>query len=121
MFQTRLKELRSEQNLTQKALASQLNLSTNIICEWEKGRCSPNIETLKKLSKIFKCSIDYLLGNEDDFGVISFENVAQELTSEERELLEYFRKLNTLNRMHVSAYAKVRFEDQTSGAGGRRA
>ena len=93
-FSNRLKLLRKEQNITQKMLSSVLNLSANCICEWEKGRSEPNIETLTKLSDYFGVSTDYLLGREDDFGniVINFP-AAPVLTEEEKRLLTAFRKL----------------------------
>ena len=114
LFSQRLKELRNEKNLTQKELALYLGLSANSICEWEKNRCEPNFDSLKKLSELFECSVGYILGVEDDFGNISIntKSPADNLSAEEKELLENFRQLNLLNRMHVSAYAKVRLEEQ---------
>ena len=93
-FSNRLKLLRKEQNITQKMLSSVLNLSANCICEWEKGRSEPNIETLTKLSDFFGVSTDYLLGREDDFGNIVINSpAAPVLTEEEKRLLTAFRKL----------------------------
>lgn len=93
-FSNRLKLLRKEQNITQKMLSSVLNLSANCICEWEKGRSEPNIETLTKLSDYFGVSTDYLLGREDDFGNIVINSpAAPVLTEEEKRLLIAFRKL----------------------------
>ena len=93
-FSNRLKLLRKEQNITQKMLSSVLNLSANCICEWEKGRSEPNIETLTKLSDYFGVSTDYLLGREDDFGNIVINSpAAPVLTEEEKRLLTAFRKL----------------------------
>ena len=70
MFAERLRELRKDKNLTQKELAKLLPLSKNSICEYEKGRSEPNIETLIKLADIFDCSIDYLVGRSDELGVV---------------------------------------------------
>lgn len=96
-FSNRLKLLRKEQNITQKMLSSVLNLSANCICEWEKGRSEPNIETLTKLSDYFGVSTDYLLGREDDFGNIVINSPAapaSELTENEKKLLFGFRRLS---------------------------
>ena len=117
----RIRDLRLSRGLKQAELAVVVGVNQSAIGKYEREELEPSISTMKKLSNFFECSIDYLLGNSDDFGVISFENVAQELTTEERELLATFRKLDMLNRMHVSAYATVRLENQTGGAGGRRA
>lgn len=93
MFSTRLKELRKEKNYTQKELAARLNLSSNSICEWEKGRCEPSIDILKQLSLIFNVSVDYIIGVSEDDGFISF-NASNEFSSEERQLVEDYRALS---------------------------
>lgn len=60
MLKDILKELRIDRNLTQKQLSEMLDLSKNTVCEYEKGRAEPSIETLLKLSGIFGVSVDYL-------------------------------------------------------------
>jgi transcriptional regulator with XRE-family HTH domain len=103
-----LRELRIENGFTQRELAQQLNLSPNIICEWEKGRCSPGIEALKKLSSIFECSIDFLVGNSDDLGniVINTEKQTAELSPDGQELLEIFNSLEREHRAQILEYAR---------------
>lgn len=102
MLKDILKELRIDRNLTQKQLSEMLDLSKNTVCEYEKGRAEPSIETLLKLSAIFGVSVDYLLGREDDFGNItvtpspssdSSASSNASLTPEEREILETYRNL----------------------------
>lgn len=100
MLKDILKELRIDRNLTQKQLSEMLDLSKNTVCEYEKGRAEPSIETLLKLSGIFGVSVDYLLGREDDFGnVVVSEN--NEITPEEKELLTLFRSLPNIRRKTV--------------------
>ena len=103
-----LRELRLEKGLTQRQLAHQLSLSPNIVCEWEKGRCSPSIEALKKLSAIFECSIDFLVGNSDDFGNITInqEKKSAELSPDGQELLEIFNSLEREHRAQILEYAR---------------
>ena len=110
MFTDRLKELRIEKNLTQKQLADMLMLSKNSICEYEKGRSEPNIDTLVKLSDIFDCSIDYLVGKSDDFYLTQYANVSDKETiaiSLYKKLPEDMQKyvLNTLDLL--SKYQKT--------------
>lgn len=107
IFSDRLKEERLEKKLTQKTLASSLGLSPNCICEWEKGRSEPSLESLKKLSQIFECSIDYLIGNTDDFGnVVVHGSPTAELGAGEKDLLQNFRKLPEDLRHRAQAYMK---------------
>ena len=53
---------------------------------------------LKKIADIFSCSIDYLVGREDDFGVISRNSEEEDLTELERELVDLFRALPELRQ-----------------------
>lgn len=107
MFNERLKNLRLLSNFSQKELAFKINLSPNIICEYEKGRSQPTIETLKKLSGIFQCSVDYLIGNEDEFGVIAGNGSAVTFTKEQNELLSVFNLLPLDSQREVIGFAKA--------------
>lgn len=111
----KIRELRTSLSLTQSELAAQLGLNQSAIGKYERGELEPNVDILKKLSAFFQCSIDYIVENSDDFGVISIstqKNPTSDLTSEEKHLLETFRKLSMKNRIHVSAYADIRLEEQ---------
>ena len=59
----KLKELRQKAHKTQKEMAEMLNMSQTGYNGYEIGRSEPDIETLKKLSKIFMVSIDELVEN----------------------------------------------------------
>lgn len=62
----RIKILREENKITQEELAQKLNLSSKgIVSMYEKEDRKPSLEILVKLSEIFDCSIDYLLGKTD--------------------------------------------------------
>lgn len=61
----RIKKLRTEKGLTQKDLASQMNVAFQTISKWEADTNEPDIATLKQLAKIFECSIDDLLSKEE--------------------------------------------------------
>lgn len=57
-----LKKIRQENNLTQEELAKKINTSRSNIANYENDKNMPSVDILEKLSKIFGCSIDYLLG-----------------------------------------------------------
>ncbi len=61
----RIKKLREENDITQEELAQKLEMSKGIISLYEKEIRKPSLEVLIKLSEIFDCSIDYLLGKTD--------------------------------------------------------
>lgn len=58
----RIKELRTEKNLTQKTFAEMLFCNRQKIADWERGKSCPSTEDLINISKIFNISTDYLLG-----------------------------------------------------------
>lgn len=64
-FAERLKELRLENNLSQRDLAKELNVSQAAIARWETKKQIPNIDVAIMVAKYFKTTTDYLLGLED--------------------------------------------------------
>ncbi len=64
-FSKRLKNLRTEKNISQEELAKLLNVSRTSVTNYELGRNEASAQVLNKLSEIFNCSIDYLLGKSD--------------------------------------------------------
>ena len=64
MFCDNLKDLRQEKGIGQVELANQLGVSKGIVSLWENGLREPSMSSLLALSKFFKVSIDYLVGNE---------------------------------------------------------
>ena len=58
----RINELLAKNNMLQKELAKQLNVSDNVISYWCCGSRKPSIEQIIQIAKLFNCSTDYLLG-----------------------------------------------------------
>ena len=65
-FCKRIKELRIENGITQKELANKLQTTNSSVCDWERGRSQPDLQTLTELAKLFEVSTDYLLGLSDN-------------------------------------------------------
>ena len=59
----KLKELRDERNLTVRALGPMLDINPVSITHYENEKRDMSTEILRKLSKFFEVSIDYLLCN----------------------------------------------------------
>lgn len=72
MFGKRIVELRKRQGLTQAELARSLGISRSALSLYEIEKREPDIETLSKLSSLFKVSVGYILGNEHE--VIDYAN-----------------------------------------------
>ena len=58
----RLKDLREDMDITQKALADFLHIRQNTYSQYENGQRQLPIEILIALSKYYKVSTDYILG-----------------------------------------------------------
>lgn len=63
---SRLETLRKNKGMTQEELGKLLNVQKAAISKYERGIIEPNQDTLIKLSKIFNCSIDYIVGLTDE-------------------------------------------------------
>ena len=56
-------ELRNKAGLSQDELAEKLYVTRQAVSRWENGDTTPNVETLKLLSRLFDVSINTLLGS----------------------------------------------------------
>ena len=62
----RLKELRAKLRLSQREVAVILDVSPSVISAYEAGERTPSVEILLRLSNLYQCSTDYLLGRIDE-------------------------------------------------------
>ena len=62
MLGERLAYLRHRENISQKDLGKQLNISHYTISSYEKGRSEPNDEIKVRIARYFNVSLDYLMG-----------------------------------------------------------
>lgn len=97
---TRLKELRKNNNLTQKDLGSKLNVTKVSVCCYEKNVRVPSLETLEDLSDIFGVSSDYFLGRDIPIVMEDTNSYTAMISKEELELIKQFR-------LHKDLYYKI--------------
>lgn len=62
----RLRDLREDNDITQKALAEYLHIKQNTYSQYEIGRRNMPIDVLIRLALFFDTSTDYLLGLTDE-------------------------------------------------------
>ena len=65
MFKDKLRFLRKHQEYSQREVAEQLGIDQTTYSRYETGATEPDIESIKKLAKLFNVSTDYLLENEN--------------------------------------------------------
>lgn len=61
----RLKELRKENNYSQKEIAELMGIAQVTYSHYEIGRRTVSIQNLVKFAKIYNVNVDYLLGLSD--------------------------------------------------------
>lgn len=78
----RLKELRTDKNLSQAKLAELFNISQQAVSHYEKGSRDIDSALLKNLANFFNVSTDYLLGISDIKNYTDDSNITIALNSE---------------------------------------
>lgn len=92
----RLKNLRTENNYSQKDVANKLSISNATLSQYESGVRQPSYDILKKLADIYCVSIDYLLGRtdirnyEENTIAAHTDDRTQQLSEEGRKKLDDF-------------------------------
>ena len=66
MFVSNLKCLREKKGFRARFVSDKLKISRITLWQWEKGKRTPSIENLKKLAKLYDCSVDDLVGDKKD-------------------------------------------------------
>lgn len=88
MLGSRLRQLRDETKITQKALAKRLAIDRTTYIGYEKDRREPDIETIIKIANYYSVTLDYLVGR-----TIQTQSVI-EFTYDEIELIKKYRSLD---------------------------
>ena len=66
MLYRRIRDLREDNNHTQKEMAKYLNCSQQVYSNYELGQRDIPTDILIKLSKFYNVSVDYILGVSDN-------------------------------------------------------
>ena len=82
-----LKKIRNSKLMTQQEVAEKLNITQATYSGYESGKYQPSVDILIAMSKLFKVSIDYLVGNENEFTID-----LSELSEIKRYTLLYYLK-----------------------------
>lgn len=65
IFPQRLRELRTQNGLTQRQVAEFLGIRQQSYTRYEYGTSQPNLESLAMLAKFYSVSCDYMIGLDD--------------------------------------------------------
>lgn len=110
-FKDIIKQLRTEKNLSQSDLASELEISSSSVAMWEIGRRYPSKELYEQIADYFNVDIDFLYGRTDIRQKIHFDKEGHaiintshpsdfliNLNDEEKEIIIEYRSLDEENQ-----------------------
>ena len=104
IFVYRLIELRKQKGVSGAQLAAYLHIAPSTYAGYEQGYREPSLRVLKEIANFFECSIDYLMGREDDFGNIVLKTDAPNLSQQEQGIIATFRSLPKDLQQRAAAY-----------------
>ena len=107
IFYERLVLLCNKSDLTVTQLLKELNYSTSKGTAWKNGSI-PSGEILFKIADYFNCSVDYLLGRDENMSLEVEQASEDEIlkTDAEKALITLFRELDLVDRAEVMDYAR---------------
>ena len=65
LFKDIIKKLRTEKNITQETLASELGKSKSTVAMWETGDRTPSPDVYEELADYFNVTVDYIVCRTD--------------------------------------------------------
>jgi repressor LexA len=96
----RITHYRKKAGLSQKALATVVEISPAVISRYESDKLEPNVSTLMKISKVLNITVDTLVGLDPLPDLIA-------QTSDEALALRIFRTLNDTGQGRVLEYSSM--------------
>jgi transcriptional regulator with XRE-family HTH domain len=89
MFGKRLKELREDNDLTQKEIADKLGVGLRTYQKYEVEEIDPKLSTLQYLADFYECTLDYIMGRTNH----PKEGIAEFSMNEHKVKVGYDKKL----------------------------
>lgn len=106
MIGARIKARRKELNITQSQIQQETSISSGNLSCIENGKYLPSAIALLELSKILKCSADWILtGNSSISNTDNFSDIKES----ERKLLTYFRALSENDQEELLTLASLKY------------
>ena len=91
MIANKIKILRENKGLSQKALADKLGITRSSVNAWEQGISVPSTQYIVELANLFEVSTDYLLNFKND-KAINIDGLNEKEVKIILELIEYFKQ-----------------------------
>ena len=104
-FGQKLKELRTENKMSQQKVAKEINFSQSVLCDWENEKAEPTISAVIAIANYFHVSIDELLGRED-YATGNVVITGTQLSEDEKQLVDLYRVLTLRDKAELIGFAK---------------
>ena len=102
-----IRRIRQARGLTQKELAAKLGCTDAAVSNYERAIRGLEYELLLKISEALDCSVNDLVDQD-----LVFEPKEMQISDEERELIEMYRKLCRAYKERVFDYTKFTLAQQ---------
>lgn len=96
-----LRKLRLQRKMTQINLSVKVEVSQELISQYELGQTMPTSPNLIKLADYFKCSTDYLLERTDN-PCINKDSIS--IDPEINKIIQIYNSLSTEDKKHFNSY-----------------
>ena len=104
----RIKGICDKHDINGAELGHKLGLSKSPMTDWKNGKSKPTLDQIINICELFAISSDYLL--------TGVESLPKDLTADEAEWLELYRKLEpskqTEHRLELRGYVKAKEENK---------
>lgn len=97
----RIKFLASSKKISIKQLLNNIQLGPNTMSNMKTSM--PKADNLAKIADYLNCSVDYLLGRTEN--PLGMSNISENLTEQEKTLLDIFQKTDVKGRFKIIAAA----------------
>lgn len=92
MLGQNLKDMRIRNKYNQEDIAEQLGVTKQTISNWEKGKRTPDIDSLIELANIYQVTLDTLTGSDKRNECIEILNIVSNMNVDKRNKLLNFLK-----------------------------
>ena len=99
-MKNRIRELRTEKNMTQLRLSTELGVSQETVSSYERGRHYPSVSSLMMMASLFDASMDYIMGRSS----VRMPTREDSLSGEDYAALSLYRALTKADKQKALAF-----------------
>ena len=106
--------LREKQRMSQKELATRLQITAASLSRYENNIHEPKSDILIRLAQILDTNTDFILGLDPNYNTKSLQQSFNILTPEEEQMLKHYRQLNFIDQIKVQERIATLLDQETS-------